>query len=98
MYKIFLSIMLSLIFPMNIYAACSWNGNTGTAASTSSTEVAACVTDAQGKSGDVVINIPAGNSSTWTSAINVNIGNGGKLSILGAGVGSTTINHTLATL
>lgn len=79
-------------------AACSWNGNTGAAASTSRTDVAACITDAQSRSGDVTINIPAGSSSAWSSAISVNIGNGGKLSILGAGVNSTTINHTSDTL
>ena len=78
-------------------AACSWNGNIGTAASTSRTDCAACITDAQSKTGNVTIKIPAGSSSTWSSSISVGIGNGGRLSILGAGA-STIINHTSATL
>ena len=40
-------------------AACSWAGNTGTVASPyASSDLAACITDASGKTGDVIINIP----------------------------------------
>jgi hypothetical protein len=52
-------IVFSMLIPVKSWAACSWVGNTGTVASPySATDLAACITAASGKTGDVVINIP----------------------------------------
>jgi hypothetical protein len=77
-----------LVAPHAADAACSWSGNTGTAANLTTTEISACVTDASSKTGAVTINLPAGSiTSTGTVAINMSTGfaNVTGLSIIGAG-------------
>lgn len=52
-------------------AACTWNGNTGTVASPyGSTDVADCISDVAGKTGNVVVALPACNV-TWNEQVNI---------------------------
>ena len=94
-----LFLILFLFVPWSIYAAstCSWVGNTGTVASPYAvTDFSSCVTDATGKTGAVIINIPAA-SVTWGTGVNVNMTtwtNVTGLTINGAGQGTTTINSS----
>ena len=89
--------LLVLLASTNIsWAACSWNGNVGTAASLTPTEIGYCINDASTKTGEVTIYLPAG-AATWNSGISVNMSSGfanvTSLRIFGAGViptGSTT--------
>jgi len=56
--------------------ACSWNGNTGTVASPyAASDVQACITDAAGKTGAVIIQIPD-SSVTWASSVSVDMQSG----------------------
>jgi len=99
-----LTLLFFLLLPVNLWAACSWDGNTGTAASCTTTEIGYCVSDASSKTGEIVINLPSC-STTWSSILSVNMTSGfanvTKLSIIGAGTpgirsattsGGTTIN------
>jgi hypothetical protein len=74
---------------------CSWAGNTGTVSSPySNTDVADCVTDAAGKTGNVIITIPT-STPTWSTAVTINMSSGWTnvtgLIIQGAGQTSTVI-------
>jgi hypothetical protein len=85
-----------LVASVNIsYAACSWNGNIGTAASLTTTEVGYCITDAGTKTGEVTINLPAG-TQTWASTVTVNMTSGfanvTALNIIGNGTIPTGTN------
>lgn len=78
------------------FGACSWSDNTGTAASASVTDISACVSDASGKTGAVIINIP-NDSKTWTGDLTIDMSSGFAnvtgLSLIGAGsipTGTTT--------
>ena len=77
----------------NAFAACSWSGLTGLAASCSTDEVSSCVTDASSKTGEVVINLPSC-SVTWSSPVAVNMSSGWTnvtaLTIQGNGSAPTT--------
>ncbi len=71
-----LVLFCSFAFPNVAYAACSWNGNTGTVASPyAASDVQACINDAAGKTGDVVIQIPDC-TVTHTQAITVDHSSG----------------------
>lgn len=93
--KLFIILMLALS-PYDVYAACSWNGNIGTVASPyDDADVAACVSDASGKTGAVIIQIPAtGGTVTWADNLTVNMSSGfanvTSLTIQGAGSLPTT--------
>lgn len=70
-------------------AVCSWNGNTGLAASCAMAEVAICVSDASSRTGDVVISLPAC-VQDWYSTLTVNMSSGfssiDSLTIKGYGI------------
>jgi len=86
MNKLKLSIILIiLLLPSIVWAACSGSSPNLTAASSSQTDVAACVTASI--TGDT-INVPAG-TSTWSSAISIPAAK--DLTIIGAGIGNTNI-------
>jgi hypothetical protein len=92
--KIYIIVGLILVTPHITHSACSWVGNTGTAANATRTEVAACITAAAGKSGAVTVVIPTG-SQFWSSELYVDMSAGwsaGDLTIQGAGTASTTIS------
>jgi hypothetical protein len=58
--------MLSILISGPVYAACTWEGNTGTVASPyASEDVNDCVNDASSRNDDIIINIPESNP-TWT--------------------------------
>lgn len=85
-----------LVASVNIsYAACSWNGNIGTAASMTVSEIQYCVNDAATKTGEVTINLPAG-TQTWASTVTVNMTSGftnvTALNIIGNGTIPTGTN------
>lgn len=90
----FLTLLLFCIIPFRSWATCSWSGNTGTVASPyDHTDVAACVSDASGKTGDVFIQIPAC-SVEWDAPLTINMSSGfsnvTSLTIQGAGSLPTT--------
>jgi hypothetical protein len=71
-----LACALFLFMPQLALAACSWTGNTGTVASPyAATDVADCVTDASGKTGAVIIQIPD-STPTHSATITVNMSSG----------------------
>lgn len=81
-------------------AACSWVGTVGTAADATDTEVAACITDASGKTGAVTVNVPAG-TPTWSTGITIDQSSGWtnvtSLTIAGAGSAATVITDGTGT-
>ena len=87
-----LTLLFFLLLPVNLWAACSWNGNTGTAASCTTTEIDYCVSDASSKTGEIAINLPSC-STTWSSGLTINMTSGfvsvTKLTIMGAGTPPT---------
>jgi hypothetical protein len=83
------------------YAACTWNGNIGTAASLDHADITACINDIDSsKSGEIIIEVPSG-SAEWDDKVTINMSdtsnpapnftNVSKLKILGAGIDQTTI-------
>ncbi|OFZ10938.1 MAG: hypothetical protein A2Z20_12995 [Bdellovibrionales bacterium RBG_16_40_8] len=72
-YFITLIIFAISMIPVSSWAVCSWNGNTGTVTSPyAQSDLSACITDASGKTGEVLIQIPSGNW-TYSSAVTVNM-------------------------
>lgn len=76
-------LLVALCTPSIGHAACSGSSPTWTAADTTYTEVAACVTAAS--AGDT-INVPSG-SSVWATKLTITK----NVSLIGAGIGNTTI-------
>lgn len=95
MKKLFIAIIIFLASVNISYAACSWIGNVGTAASMTVTEVQYCINDAATKTGEVTINLPSG-TQTWASSLTVNMtssfANVTSLSIIGNGTIPTGTN------
>jgi hypothetical protein len=73
---IILTLLLIALFPQWTWAACSWNGSTGTVASPFAySDLQDCVTDASSKTGVVTIQIPD-STVTWSSYVTVNMKTG----------------------
>ena len=92
MKKLLIAIIV-LLASVNIsWAACSWNGNVGTASALTVTEVQACINDASTKTGEVTINLPSG-TATWTSMLTITMTSSWPhLSIIGYGTIPTGTN------
>lgn len=91
--KLFIFIICCVI-PVRVWATCSWEGNTGTVASPYGTsDIADCVSDASGKTGDVIIQIPAC-SVSWDAPVVINMWSGftnvTSLTLQGSGSFPTT--------
>ena len=70
---ILLLCVVSVFYPIYGWAACSWDGNTGTVADPySATQVQECINDAASKTGAVIIQIP-NSAPTWSGGITVNM-------------------------
>lgn len=92
-------VVILLLLPSMGWAACSWEGSTGTVASPyAPADVQACVDTASAKTGDVVISIPG--SATWSgtaySAVTINMTSwaADKVTIAGAGKTTTVLTIT----
>jgi hypothetical protein len=92
-------VVILLLLPSMGWAACSWEGSTGTVASPyAPADVQACVDTASAKTGDVVISIPG--SATWSGtafaavAINMTYWAADKVTIAGAGKTTTVLTIT----
>lgn len=93
-------VVILLLLPSMGWAACSWEGSTGTVASPyAPADVQACVDTASAKTGDVVISIPG--SATWSgtaySAVTINMTSwaADKVTIAGAGTSTTVLTLTM---
>ncbi|MEN6321070.1 MAG: hypothetical protein ABFD82_20245, partial [Syntrophaceae bacterium] len=80
-------IVVFLLMPLKLYAACSGSSPNWTAADCSNTEIQACINGAT--SGDTVY-VPAG-TCTWTGA--VTIPETKTIKLIGAGSSSTIISY-----
>ena len=94
MTKTFKQILFCLIFFSGFlvcraaFSACTWIGNTGTTASCLQSDIAACITDAAGKSGDVIVKIKTGDCTATPAAIGTTLNlagswTGNKITIQG---------------
>jgi hypothetical protein len=92
--SIFFSIFVFVVIPSYSWAACSWVGNTGTPGSFTSAEVSTCISEAASKTGEVIIQLPTGTSSSWNT-VSVNMSawtTPAKLTIQGDGKTNTIIS------
>ncbi len=83
---------LLAVLPQSSWSACSWNGNIGTSASCTVSDLSACITDASAKTGDVTIKLPVC-SVTWVTNVEFDMTSGFQnirsLNITGAGTPQT---------
>lgn len=89
-------IFISLFFCGQSWAAtCNWTGNTGSPNTFTSADVVQCVTDAAGKTGEVIIQLPTATSSGTWSAVDADMSawtTPTKLTIQGNGKTNTIIS------